>query len=171
MSGLQYAIAERPQARMARVGGEVFAFGTGPGPKNVGVRFPDGSKVVYTYREYKKLMAETVYASVEGFIQFDPQVRDANGQKVTDVTVKTQGAEGKLVRVTIWPELAVDGLEKGDWLAADGKLTISSYEGKNGPAQSIQISASALAVVKGVKRQERGVVNEDGPKGADFKGF
>lgn len=170
MSRVQHAVAEGNATRVARVGGEVFAFGTGPGPKNVGVRFPDGSKVVYTYREYKKLMSETVYASVEGFIQFEPQVRDANGQKVTDVTVKTQGSDGKLVRITIWPELETD-VELGDWLAAEGKLTLGRYEGKNGPTQSIQVSASKLAVVKGVKKQVRAVVNEDGPKGADFKGF
>ena len=107
-------------------------------------------------------MAESTYASAEGFVQFDPKVREANGQEVTDYTIKTPGTEGILIRVTVWPELAVKGLEKGDWLAVDGKLSVSSYTDQSGaPRQTVQISASSLAFVKGVKRADRPVVNAD----------
>jgi len=107
-------------------------------------------------------MAEAQYVSAEGFIQFPPQERDANGQKVVDVTLKTPGTDGILIRVTVWPELQSVELEKGDWIAVDGKLNIGSFVGKDKVArQSVQISASSLAVVKGVPRADRAVVNVD----------
>lgn len=110
-------------------------------------------------------MAE--YVTAEGFIQFDPQVREVNGQEVTDVTIKTPGSAGKLLRVTIWGEFDVS-VEKGDWIAVDGKFSVNTYEGRDGnERQSAQISASSLVVLKGVKKQERGVVNEGGSE-SDF---
>jgi single-stranded DNA-binding protein len=108
-------------------------------------------------------MADTQYVSAEGFIQFDPVTRDANGQEVVDVTIRTPGTDGVLIRVTIWPELQGTELEKGDWIAADGKLNVGSFTGRDGSArQSIQISANYLAVVKGEKKAERAVVNAGG---------
>lgn len=106
-------------------------------------------------------MADVQYVTAEGFIQFDPQERDANGQTVVDATIKTPGTEGILVRVTIWPELQSVELKRGDWIAVDGKLQIGSFTDKAGAArQSVQISATALAVVPGVPRAEREVVNQ-----------
>lgn len=108
-------------------------------------------------------MAE--YAGANGFIQFDPTTREANGQKVIDLTLKTPGSDGTLIRVTVWPELqtkAVKAAKKGDFVAVDGKLNIGEYT-KDGVARtSVQISASSIFVGKGEKRAEREVVNEDG---------
>lgn len=105
-------------------------------------------------------MADTQYVTAVGFVQFDPVERDANGQKVVDVTLKTPGTESILVRVTIWPELQGTELEKGDFVAVDGKLNVGSYTDRNGNArQSVQISASSLAVTKPITRSERSVVN------------
>jgi hypothetical protein len=102
------------------------------------------------------------YATACGFIQFDPVTREANGQEVVDYVIKTIGIDGRLVRVTVWPELQ-DNLPfkpvKGDWLAADGKLTVSKYEKDGEVRQSIQINARSLAVVEGVEPSERQVVN------------
>lgn len=100
------------------------------------------------------------YVSAAGFVQFDPREREANNQKVIDYTIKTLGTEGILLRVTVWPELQGEDIEKGDFIAVDGKLTVGSYESENGPRQSVQISATALAVLKGVEKAERAVVNE-----------
>lgn len=107
-------------------------------------------------------MAE--YVSACGFVQFDPREREANNQKVIDYTIKTTGTDGVLIRVTVWPELQDEDIEKGDFVAVDGKLTVGSYTGSDGASrQSVQISATSLAVLKGIKRAEREVVNT--PKG------
>jgi len=99
------------------------------------------------------------YASAFGFVQFDPVEREANGQNVIDYTIKTPGAEGALVRITVWPELQGDKIEKGDFLAVDGKLTLSSYQKDGETRQSIQISAKSLATLTGRKQADREVVN------------
>lgn len=109
-------------------------------------------------------MAEAAkYVTAEGFIQFDPITREANGKQVTDVTVKTPGGDGVLVRISIWEELEVPfELEKGDWIAADGKFSINSWEDKEtGEKRSQpQISAYSLAALKGVTKAEREVVSK-----------
>jgi len=146
---------------MVKGGGRVFAFGPGPGPKNVGLILDDGTKTVVTYRRYKEIMAEATYVSAEGFVQFNPTEREANGQKVVDVTIKTPGTEPALIRVTIWPELQGVEVERGDWIAVDGKFQVGAFKGRDGQdRQSIQISATNLAVVKPVERTDRAVVNK-----------
>lgn len=92
-------------------------------------------------------MADKKYVSVVGFIQFDPQEREANGKPVTDVVVKTLGGEGRNIKVTIWPEIQVEGkLERGDVIAVDGQFSSSVYQDKAGESQtSYQISAYYLA--------------------------
>lgn len=110
-------------------------------------------------------MADVKYVAASGFVQFDPKERDANGQTVIDYTIKTPGPEGNLVRVSVWPELQGAKIEKGDFIAVDGKLNISSFAGDDGKSrQSVQITASALAVIPGIKKQERAVVNEGSDK-------
>lgn len=105
------------------------------------------------------------YVTASGFVQFDPREREANNQTVIDYTIKTQGTDGKLLRVTVWPELQGEDIQKGDFLAVDGKLTVGSYTDSDGnPRQSVQISATSLAVLKGVEKAEREVVNS-APKG------
>jgi len=99
------------------------------------------------------------YASAVGFVQFDPTVREANGQTVVDYTLKTPGTDGRLIRVTVWPELQGDEIKRGDFLAVDGKMTISSYEKEGERRQSIQISAKQLAYLPGRSQADREVVN------------
>lgn len=99
------------------------------------------------------------YASAFGFVQFDPVVREANGQSVIDYTIKTPGMEGQLVRITVWPELQGDDIQKGDFLGADGKLTVSTYDKNGETRQSIQISAKQLTTSKGRQQADREVVN------------
>lgn len=109
-------------------------------------------------------MAETAkYVTAEGFVQFDPIVREANGKTVTDVTLKTPGGEGVLVRVSIWEEIEVPfELEKGDWVAVDGKFSINTWDDKDTGAKRSQpqISAYSLVALKGVKKAEREVVSK-----------
>lgn len=115
-------------------------------------------------------MAEkATYVSASGFVQFEPAEREANGQTVIDYTIKTPGPEGTLVRITVWPELQGTPIEQGDFLAVDGKLTVSSFTGRDGVSrQSVQISASNLAVVPSIKAAERKVVNKGKSAKAPF---
>lgn len=112
---------------------------------------------------------ETKYVSGNGFIQFDvKEPREANGKEVTDVVIKTPGGDGVLLRVSVWEELAevleergLWPLEKGDWIAADGKFTINSWDDKDTGAKRSQpqISAFEIAVVKGSASPARQVVS------------
>jgi single-stranded DNA-binding protein len=115
-------------------------------------------------------MSEDVkYVSGNGFIQFDvKEPREANGKEVTDVVIKTPGGDGVLLRVSIWEELAEElderglwPLEKGDWIAADGKFTINTWDDKDTGAKRSQpqISASSIAVLKGAATPAREVVS------------
>jgi single-stranded DNA-binding protein len=106
-------------------------------------------------------MAE--YVSANGFIQFDPIEREANGQDIIDFTIKTPGTDGILIRVTVWPELQTDAVvaaKKGDFLAVDGKLTIGEYTKDGESRKSVQISSNQIAVLLGEQKAEREVVNE-----------
>ena len=86
------------------------------------------------------------YVGVAGFVQFDVNEREANDQTVRDVVVKSVGAP-KNVRVTLWPEFGHVPVEKGDFVAAEGKFTRSSYQGQDGSEkESLQISAKLLNV-------------------------
>lgn len=106
-------------------------------------------------------MAKDRYYNVAGFVQFDPETRDYNGSELTDVVIKNVSKQ-TLVRVTIWPEFDVESVlgrsvQKGDFIAADGKFTTSEHNGKT----YYNVSASALAVAAGVPKSDRDVVNDD----------
>jgi len=109
------------------------------------------------------------YVTAGGFVQFDPTDREANGKDVTDIVIKTQGGDGKFLRITIWPELQVEKdlgrkIEKGDLVHVDGAFSSSTYQDKEGKSKtSLQISAFLLNV-NGTKinRSDREVVVESG---------
>jgi len=82
------------------------------------------------------------YATAVGFVQFDVTEREANGTDVRDVTIRTPGTEGQLIRVTLWPEFAEAEVEKGDFLAVDGKLEVREVDDKT----FINLSANKLYV-------------------------
>lgn len=114
-------------------------------------------------------MSENTYVTAGGFIQFDPQDREANGKPVTDVVIKTEGGSGKFLRITIWPELQVEKvigrkLEKGDLVHVDGKFSSSTYQDAEGKQKnSLQISAFLLNVNgQRIDRTEREVEVESG---------
>lgn len=101
------------------------------------------------------------YVTAVGFVQFDPQDREANGKSVRDIVIKTPGGDGKNIRITVWPEIAgADVIEKGDFIAVDGGFTSSTYQAQDGSQKtSLQISAFNLAVLgKALARADREVV-------------
>jgi hypothetical protein len=102
-----------------------------------------------------------VYLVAAGFIQKFPNkdavsVREANGQKVRDITIKAVGSQ-KLIRVTVWPEFESVDLGEGYYVAVEGKYSAS---GDNG--QFHNISAARIFAAPSGKKAEREVVNQGG---------
>lgn len=89
-------------------------------------------------------MADT-YRTVTGFVQFDVNEREANGQDVRDFVVQQAGGDGVNIRVTVWPEFADVSISKGDFVAASGKLTKNTSKGKT----YLNLSARDLVVIPG----------------------
>ena len=75
-------------------------------------------------------MADSQYATAIGFVQFDVTEREANGQTVRDATLRTPGTEGSLIRVTLWPDFDEANVQKGDFIAVDGKIEVREVDGK-----------------------------------------
>lgn len=102
------------------------------------------------------------YASVAGFVQKfgdKPAVeeREANNQTVRQFVVKALGSQ-KLIRITVWPEFASTGITAGDFVAVDGKFSVT--QGKNG-GEFYGVSASTLFVASGATKAAREVVNQN----------
>ena len=73
------------------------------------------------------------YASLTGFVQFDPARRDVNGKSLFEFMVRAIGFQGQpLVKVTLWPELQGDAgrIFKGTYVAVDGKYSQNESGGK-----------------------------------------
>lgn len=99
------------------------------------------------------------YASAAGFIQFDPREREANGQKVRDVSIRAFGGN-KTIRVTVWSEFGAVPLAKGDLIFVDGKFSTNQAQNKEGAMVTyFNLSASMLVRIPGAQKAERGVAN------------
>ena len=110
--------------------------------------------------------AKKPYVTAVGFVQFDPVTREANGKSVTDLVIKLPGGEQTMVRITVWPEIQVDGIEKGDFIAVDGQFSSNTYQANDGSTKTaLQISAFNLTVLgKAGPGAERDVVVGAAPK-------
>ena len=106
-------------------------------------------------------MADKQYVTAIGMVQKfgkdKPAVtqREASGQTVYGFTIKT-GTQ-QLIGVTLWPELAhiAGHLTEGCGVFVEGAYSASENNGRT----FHNISASRIAVVPAVARQERDVVN------------
>lgn len=107
-------------------------------------------------------MADKQYATALGFVQFDVDERDVNGQTVRDVTIRTPGTPstggGVLIRVTLWPEFAATEVTKGDFIAVDGTVDVREVGGKS----YVNMNAKELAVTVPAKKLTREVVARKG---------
>lgn len=146
----------------------MVCIGPGPGPKNVLVEFEDGSKTVVPYAIWKHKLSKQQgefsladgkkkYLYADGFIQkFGDKpavnVREANGQTVRDVTIKSN--KEMLIRITLWPELDDVELGEGYWLAVEG-----AYSSSGDNNQFHNISAKYAVSLSGKSSKEREVVN------------
>jgi len=151
----------------------MVCIGTGPGPKNVFAESVDGMKVIVPYAIWKfklkeeQMADDAIYGSAAGFIQFDVEEREANGATVRDATIRSI-ATGDLLRITIWPEHAETDLEKGDFIAVDGKVTIREVEDKT----YVNMSAFGLVKLSPEAREEsERVVKKSSAKSTGRKTF
>jgi hypothetical protein len=69
------------------------------------------------------------YKTVMGFVQFDPNVREANGKQVQSVLIQNV-SQNLDIRVSVWPEQFSGTLEKGDLVFAQGKYEEREIKGK-----------------------------------------
>lgn len=153
---------------------EMICIGTGPGPKNVLSTDERGRRVVYSYRAWKALpkgarvsdQDQGVYIVAGGIVQqfkkdgeWKPVVTTnvVNGQNVSSFTMKAFGPQQALLSVTLWSEYEhlVPHIVKGAFVSLEGKLR---QETKNGVTYN-NVSASQIAVLTPVTRQEREVAN------------
>lgn len=63
------------------------------------------------------------YIGISGFIQFDVKDREVGDRKVRDIVVRQTGSAGMNVSVTLWPDFAHVALEKGQFVAVEGKYS------------------------------------------------
>ncbi len=102
-------------------------------------------------------MADSSYGTIAGFVQFDPNTREYNGQDIVDVVVRSI-ASGENVRCTVWPEFNVE-IERGDFIAADGKVKTNTYKDKTGTERTGKnLSVTNILVLSPVAKTPSEVV-------------
>lgn len=102
-------------------------------------------------------MPDKEYATVAGFVQFDPQWREWEDNEILGITVQSLGSQD-LVNISIWPEFDEEvrqDIERGDFVAVNGTVKFNEFTGDDGAKrESVNVSASRLAVLKPVDKTE-----------------
>lgn len=88
------------------------------------------------------------YGKIAGFIQFDPNDGETpNGTKVRNVVVDDIVTK-KRIKLTIWPSHDNLSLDRNDFIAAEGKITIRNGQDKAGNERTYyNMSASRIVRV------------------------
>lgn len=69
------------------------------------------------------------YLTVLGFVQFDPELKEINDTKTTNVVINGIGlTKQPYVKITIWEK--VPPLNKGDFIAVHGSYNQRVHDGK-----------------------------------------
>ena len=100
-------------------------------------------------------MADKEYATVAGFVQFDPVWRGED-ENLLGVTVQHLGSQ-ELRSITIWPEFdeeVTSDIEKGDFIAVNGVLNEYEYEKDGETFTGYGVSANRLIVLKPVFKED-----------------
>lgn len=84
------------------------------------------------------------YRSVAGFIQFDVKERDAGGKTVRDIVIRPASGTKAKVNVTIWPDFKDVKLERGQFVAVEGKYSEVTKDGENGPVTYKNLSCQRI---------------------------
>lgn len=71
------------------------------------------------------------YKPILGFVQFDVNEREVNGQTVRDFAIQPGGSgDVPQIRVTLWPEYADFKVAKDDLVVVEGLVKTNSKGGK-----------------------------------------
>lgn len=96
-----------------------------------------------------------------GFVQFDPEEREVNGQTVRDVTIRSLGSEGAYIRITVWQEWENLEIEKGDLVFVDGPFEAREGQTKDGEKRVyLNMSGKSLKVFKPDQPTETGTTKK-----------
>lgn len=115
-------------------------------------------------------MAEKEFKSVGGFVQFEVDERPVSNQTVRDVTIRHLGAEGPLIRITVWPEHDDTEIDRGDLIFVDGPYEERVVQTDNGKTTYRNMSATNLVVLSSAPKAEKKVANKK-PKASAKKTF
>lgn len=90
------------------------------------------------------MASDAIYGSVAGFIQFDIEEREYNDGIIRDATIRSL-ASGDLLRISFFPDFEEVPLERGDYIAVDGKVTEREVEGDDGEVRTyVNMTAKRL---------------------------
>lgn len=93
-------------------------------------------------------MAEKVYRTVIGVVQFDPQDGEAAGKSIRNIVLRQVGFKEQSVNVyvTVWPSHEDMEIERGDVLIVEGPYNQGKGKTKDGsPRVYHNISATRIA--------------------------
>ena len=92
-------------------------------------------------------MADAKYIGIAGFIQFDVKERDVGERKVRDIVVRpVNSMTGQNFYVTLWPDFKDVALEKGDFVAIEGKYSKVDKDTEDGPRTYHNLSCQRITV-------------------------
>jgi hypothetical protein len=95
------------------------------------------------------------YAVVAGFVQYEPETREANGEGVRDIKLRAVGSQ-KIVRVTVWGKHATVPLEKGDFIVVEGPWRSWTGQSREGTGRRYyELDASELVRIQACQRARR----------------
>ena len=105
---------------------------------------------------------DSKFACVAGFVLFEPDAVDVGEQSVRRAKVRALGSQ-KLVRVTLWPEHAQVPLDRGDFIAVEGKWTATEAKGSDGVERTYyDISAANLVRLQAAPKQDVASARDSG---------
>lgn len=159
----------------------MVCIGPGPGPKNVLAEYEDGRRVVVPYAIWKHQLskenpiADKVYRSVIGAVQFPPQDKEAAGKPVRSIVVRQVGFKEQAVNIyaTVWPGFDDIEIEKGDILFLEGRYTQGKGKTDDGtPRVYHNLSVTRLAklgtAVEGDRPDVENATDADEPADDDI---
>lgn len=90
------------------------------------------------------------YIGVSGFVQFDVKEREVGERTVRDVVVRQTGSTGTNINATLWPDFKDVEVEKGDFVAMEGKYSKTTKDTENGPRTYHNLSVQRIRVEQDV---------------------
>jgi hypothetical protein len=104
-------------------------------------------------------MADAVYRTLTGAIQFDPQEADVNGKDILRFSIRATGVkeQAQLVSCTLWPshKESFSKLKKGSIVMVEGKYSVNNGTKEGNPVTYHNLSITGLAILGELDPGER----------------